>query len=414
MEQKRNQIDPILISLRFSKIKKKIVKFVEKSVDVIDKKISHFMNRCFPRWIFNAIKNGKNPFIEIITYEDFVIYNDLDYFFERHKYLNFDHTTLNWDWLNEEFRLVHCFSPEELRKSPVQEFLKVNPILSNDNHLKINSNPMTENQIKPSHLFSSSKYSNNYSVREILRKNSSSSIDIQIVGHEYLITYNSITSEHKKYMINVKQYRHLLNSYVGERNLFHNRITIMISRYYACGGLRNHFSVPPEVIDYTGAQTELFGSPFNTHLDQFCSPFHDVEFYFGSMGSFFDFEMKTGTYILNPPYDEELIEDAMVKVISALETNQEITVICVIPMWDIESQEIYKGGAHSERDFECIKRMTNSSFCQSNTILSYTTHKFYDYYETKNIYISDVHLIIMTNTRYHLSATEISNRWKLV
>lgn len=362
-------MNPICVSIKYAKLKKKISTFVKNSLPFIDNKIVYFMDRCFPRWTFNCIKKGKNPFIDVITHEDFVIQSDMEYFFAKHKYLNFDYHQLDWSWLDEEFAQLHKQDNDNLRRSPACELLRSSPV---------------------------------------------SSLEFQIIGQECIIVYVNPQGFLKRYMITVDQLKRLKSLYLGERELFNHRVAVLVSRYYACGGLRNHFSVPPEIIDYANVHTELFGSPFNTHLDQFCSPFDDMEVYFGSLGNFFDFDLTTGTYIMNPPYDEELIQTAVEKIMLSLATEQEITVICVIPMWDIESQEMYKGSAHSERDFGCIREMINSKYCQSNVVLSFDKHKFYDYYERKYSYIADVHLLVMTNTRYHLTSEDIAKKWSYI
>ena len=60
-----------------------------------------------------------------------------------------------------------------------------------------------------------------------------------------------------------------------------------------------------------GVNFECFASPFNCYFRQYCSAFGDTDGYFGSMGSFFGFQPITGSFEMNPPFSEELIDAAI-------------------------------------------------------------------------------------------------------
>lgn len=57
-----------------------------------------------------------------------------------------------------------------------------------------------------------------------------------------------------------------------------------------------------------GVTFECMASPMNCYYRQFCSAFPDTDSYFGSRGSFLDFQPVSGSFQVNPPYSEELIE----------------------------------------------------------------------------------------------------------
>lgn len=69
-----------------------------------------------------------------------------------------------------------------------------------------------------------------------------------------------------------------------------------------------------------GVTFECFASPLNCYFRQFCSAFGDTDSYFGSRGSFLDFRPLSGSFQVNPPYCEELI-DAAVQHIDRLLTD---------------------------------------------------------------------------------------------
>lgn len=67
-------------------------------------------------------------------------------------------------------------------------------------------------------------------------------------------------------------------------------------------------SLPERVFDVLirkfGVDHECFASPLNVTTRSFNSVFADVDRFFGSKGSFFDFWPDTGSYEANPPFDE--------------------------------------------------------------------------------------------------------------
>lgn len=77
---------------------------------------------------------------------------------------------------------------------------------------------------------------------------------------------------------------------------------------------------------------EGFASPLNRYFDKFCSAFPEVDEPFGSIGSFFDVDINENI-VCNPPFDEEVMDKAIDRLIDAMNKN-EITTIFVCPQWD--------------------------------------------------------------------------------
>ena len=63
-------------------------------------------------------------------------------------------------------------------------------------------------------------------------------------------------------------------------------------------------------------EAELFASPLNCRYDVFCSAHADVDAPFGSLGSFFAFAPKDGSFEVNPPFESALVA----RVAARLET----------------------------------------------------------------------------------------------
>ena len=72
-----------------------------------------------------------------------------------------------------------------------------------------------------------------------------------------------------------------------------------------------HAALPHKAFDLLNRKFrvtfECFASPFNCYFSQYCSAFPDIDCYFGSRGSFFEFRPKSGSFQANPPFSEEVM-----------------------------------------------------------------------------------------------------------
>ncbi len=367
----------IQIANAISKLRKRIPKEVQIQLNCFDSKIEIYLKRAFVRWIFNSIRHGKNPFLDKITSQDFVSDKDMTYLFTKNEQFNrFITTPISWVWLDECFFHLHEISHRDdlshiITGSKIDVFQHKTCVI-----IKYTSSKYT-----------SSKYT--------------SSKDVYFKDDDTDKTYN----------LPLKQYTCACEKYTGPTNYLNIYLMILLSRYEACGSTNNHCSVPPHVIQYCGAKTELFGSVFNTYCEQYCSPFVDIEKHFGSLGSFFSYQIGTGTYLMNPPYDEEFMQDAAEHVVNCMKTPYEISIIVVIPLWDPKSQEQVRGRVHVDKKFKALEILNESGFVRSQTVLYCATHKFYDYYTDKTAAVADAHLLVLTNTDYKLTANDISAEW---
>ncbi|XP_034480433.1 mRNA (2'-O-methyladenosine-N(6)-)-methyltransferase [Drosophila innubila] len=83
-----------------------------------------------------------------------------------------------------------------------------------------------------------------------------------------------------------------------------------------------------------GVSFECFASPFNSYFRQYCSAFADTDAYFGSRGPFLDFKPVSGSFQVNPPHCEELIEACLLHVDKLLTDSMEpLSFIVFLPEW---------------------------------------------------------------------------------
>lgn len=187
-----------------------------------------------------------------------------------------------------------------------------------------------------------------------------------------------------------KQLNRLKSIYKG--NAFETDTAQLIEIYKFLGINNMHLSIPPI---FKGI--ELFGSPMNTHNNEFCSPFQ-IEKLFGSQGSFFEYKFpKSELYLCNPPFDEELIKQMSKYILKYLEhSKNELTFLVTIPVWDSESQkkiEIRDFGM----EFEGFSLLEESKYCKEHEILNKDEYPYYDYYKDKYSPASWTHLLILAN-----------------
>lgn len=360
---------------------------IQKQIGYEDVKIAKYLKRSFSRWIFNLIKNGKDPFVTLTNHKsilaiEFVMNTDLQYLFQSLNKLE-SLKLLDWNWLDKEFHKISEGPKHTLIKH------KVN-IVHSDNIVTLSRD--------------------NYKFK--LNQNQYDTIISKL--NQFPTNNNTHSNDNNNDKINM--HTHIVSGSIGGLSAntaaLDEYVFMLLLQYKGCGGHNNHCSVPPDVIRFTKAKTELFGSPFNTCLEQYCSPFYDIEKEFGSLGSFFDFELETGTYIMNPPYDEELMESASKRILRMLDGPKEITIIVVYPLWDMKSQLKHRGVAHVDKEFVAYELLKKSKYLRSCMVLSHDIHKFFDYFAGLYSSVADAHLMVISNTTYQTTAQEISSYWQ--
>ena len=157
-------------------------------------------------------------------------------------------------------------------------------------------------------------------------------------------------------------------------------------------------------------QFETFGSAINTNTKNFCSLYYDVEKYFGSVGSFFNTNFLEGCYSFNPPYQKDIIDNGIKKILRCLNNSKildlKLTFFITIPIWDIEGKNKMKE-LNSENnnnkinydDMVIIKKIKKSQYFRGLRMISKNDFTYIDYnfYLFKNTTIQNTYIIILSN-----------------
>lgn len=191
-------------------------------------------------------------------------------------------------------------------------------------------------------------------------------------------------------------------------------IWIILYRYQLLSSNNNQLAVLPNIINKMekdfNLKFETFGSAINTNTNNFCSIYYDVEKYFGSVGSFFNTNFLEGCYSFNPPYQKDIIDNGIKKILNCLNNSNvlemKLTFLITIPIWDIEGKNKMKE-LNSENnndkinynDMKIIKTIKKSKYFQGLRMISKNDFTYIDYnfHLFKNTTIQNTYLIVLSN-----------------
>ena len=107
---------------------------------------------------------------------------------------------------------------------------------------------------------------------------------------------------------------------------------------------------------------ECFASPLNSRYGVFCSAFPDIDCWFGSLGSFFDFRPTRGSYEANPPFVPDFIARMAEHMENLLEeTEKPLSFVVIVPAWS---------------DTEGWKCLNNGKFLARHEVVPQSAHRY--------------------------------------
>jgi hypothetical protein len=223
--------------------------------------------------------------------------------------------------------------------------------------------------------------------------------------------YNKLNNIINNIIIPVSQYNLMESRYkqCDDKISIDYIIWIILYRYQLLSSNNNQLAVLENILelmkkDYN-LSCESFASAVNGSLDTFCSIYYDVEKYFGSIGSFFNIVPIKGTYSFNPPYQFDIINNGINRIMYHLNNNSELAFIITIPIWDIEGKEYMANNVTENNnniikydDFNIMNVIKTSKYFKGLRMISkdnftYFDHNFYLY---KNKTIQNTYVILMS------------------
>ncbi|MGL5936544.1 MAG: hypothetical protein ACRCZI_13100 [Cetobacterium sp.] len=210
-----------------------------------------------------------------------------------------------------------------------------------------------------------------------------------------------------------KKLKWLYTSYMDNRITAFKHDYIQLLKLYDLIDIDSttHLSIPPII-----KGVELFGTCVNTYNNEFCSMF-EFEKKFGSLGSFWDYKFhKNGIYISNPPFNISFIRDMADKLIKDLsETEFDIIIVQVLPIWDSFSQRMIKS-RNFNLGFEGYTKLIECDFFKEKMILDKDSYQYINHCKEKTTASSNTHLIMLSNLpddKYKkiITIDKIAERW---
>jgi hypothetical protein len=133
-------------------------------------------------------------------------------------------------------------------------------------------------------------------------------------------------------------------------------ITCLMMRYNSLSSIGNQMGIPINVknkfkkcdIDFEG-----FASSFNHYCKYYCSMFYDIEKYFGSLGPYQNITYIKGIYMLNPPYEKNLLNNMVLNIIKSLnKSNKKLCFMFGTPTWEKYENITFHDNASASKYFK--------------------------------------------------------------
>ena len=275
--------------------------------------------------------------------------------------------------------------------------------LSNDlkTTFTINKQPITDDVCKKivSEIGINSCINDILSKIKILKKETLSKTGIKITKNPFTIEFDDNNQKvSQKVRITIPQpiYEKLKNRFNQHKKeskdnpkiICDELITCLLLRYNSLGSDGNQMGIPIQVKDKfkkCGIDFEGFASSLNHHYKYFCSMFYDIEKYFGSLGPFQNIDYIRGIFMVNPPYEKNLLNIMVAKINKSLAKSKEnLCFIFGTPTW----------GNYKEITFHDKAR--KSKFYKKH-------YEFGDYEVLWYNFFNDIYTKIPSSTRYILA-----------
>jgi hypothetical protein len=264
------------------------------------------------------------------------------------------------------------------------------------------------NKYKNGDFYNNNKYNYKVSKKIIVKKRNNNNINFYKFSVNF---YNKLNFSVKlenvldNIILPVDEYNYIKTKFNGECDM-DEIVFIILFRYQLLSSNNNQLAILPNVIDNMkkdyDLSCELFASGINSSTDIYCSLYYDVEHYFGSIGSFFNCKIISGVYTFNPPYQVDIIERGINKLLYFLnETNKDLTFFITIPIWDNYGKSIMNNKTDIDYgDFKIIDVIKKSKYMKKIKMISKENFTYMDhnYHLFKNITIQHTYIIVLSNT----------------
>jgi hypothetical protein len=354
--------------------------------------------------IFNIKKSYRRTLSNILSSWMFSLYSDYDFIFDSFFPNNFNNH-------KDKLKIILLNFCQNNKESEEKNKKTINSIIQSlIKNFKINLSKLTKYK-EEINIY----YTYKISTSNFIKK------DLQYIKFNIFTNIN-IFNNHMNNILNniiipINNYNKIKTKYTNNNttnNNFNELLWILIFRYNLLSSNNYQLSLLPNIFKRLegkiNLQFESFSSALNFNLNYYCSIYYDIEKYFGSYGNFFDLIPISGVYNFNPPFQKDIIEEGINRIIlylsKAVINNKKLTFIITIPVWDFKGKKLIKNNNNNSLnfgDFVIMDKIRKSNYFKGLLIISKNDFSYFDYnnYLTKNITIQNTYLIILSNNENH-------------
>jgi len=230
----------------------------------------------------------------------------------------------------------------------------------------------------------------------------------------FVVRFKKLANVLNNLIIPIDVYNKMKKIYTGDINKLDEYIWIILFRYNLLGSNNHQLGILHDILEKMrndlNLNFECFASSINSSLPNYCSIYYDVEKYFGSKGSFFNMTPISGTFSFNPPYQINVINNGIFKILHhldiALKNKLNLNFIITIPIWDKKGKKIikekYKNFSKLEinyDDFTIIDKIKSSKHFKGYRMIPKEEFTYLDhnYFIFKDITIQNTYVIILSS-----------------
>lgn len=223
----------------------------------------------------------------------------------------------------------------------------------------------------------------------------------------------------KKFFYKIKSIKlsHLLYYKIKNQSLTNlyldEKIYLLILKYHLLSSNNHQLAVNQDILtklnNYYQLNHECFASPFNCFFKNYNSLFN-LEKDFGSHGNFFDNVFIEGVYLVNPPFENLIIEKTIHRLINFLNRShfkkKNLTFFITLPVWDNIGKTILNTKTLFDyEEFNIINVIKSSPYLKYIKMINKNKFSYYDYHhqKKKNTTIQHTYIIVLSNTFFDQS-----------
>jgi hypothetical protein len=231
-------------------------------------------------------------------------------------------------------------------------------------------------------------------------------VSIQTHNTHVVLSYNNIN-----YRIDTETYNRILSQQIIKTNYnINNILWCLYFRYNLLdffSGMQG--SCSPQYYKHLHKtydfEVECFGSFINHTYKYYFGLFYDLEKYFGCLGNYFNCNLIKGSYVVNPPFIVQFINNTINHIVSLLNKNA-ITFFIILPLWSIHERQLlnninkcknkYKTDYDNDVEYDKLK---NNKYMYKYLLYCKEQFPYYNYITSRLINYTATNVIILNSNK---------------